>query len=169
MTCPEGWEELSSFTRIPDAKAFEVEEIGARRTLNAVKKGIPDRAVTPKGRDRVQNDKNSACGEYAFSLMTQLPWYGGDDSLRYKKPDVGEHYQVRTVTKHYFCLVVRPYDEDRYDYILIQRHDKLAYEFLGWMNGAEAKSKKERLENYYDGRPGYFVKQKELHKDLYLR
>lgn len=99
-----------------------------------------------------------AAGEIAVAKAMGLFW--GGDVCTFKAPDIGNHIQVRTRSRHDWDLIVRPEDDDDAVFVLVTGSIADLH-VRGWISGREAK--KDRWLQQYGGRPcAYFVPQSAL-------
>jgi hypothetical protein len=125
--------------------------IGARRQIEALKKGLPDK----HGFEGLGWDVHieGALGELAFAKSIDRHW-GGSVNVFKTQADVGK-VEVRTRSKTWYDLLIRPDDSDDAAFVLVTGH---APEFIvrGWIKGAAAK-KREWLQTHGNRPPAYFV------------
>ena len=133
--------------------------IGVMRRITSLKQGHQHKYGND-GSNAWEEHIEGACGEVAFAKATGKYWDGSINRLGSKGGDVGDRYQVRTRSKEYYDLIVRPQDDDNKPYALVTgRNGK--YKVWGWIHGRDAKQEKWLKE--HGDRPGaYFVPKEEL-------
>lgn len=133
--------------------------IGVMRRIVSLKQGHKHRFGND-GSNAWEEHIEGACGEVAFAKAVGKYWDGSINRFGSKGGDVGDRYQVRTRSKEYYDLYVRPEDADDKPYVLvIGRNGK--YKVYGWMYGRDAKQEK-WLKEYGGRRGAYFVPKEEL-------
>lgn len=98
-------------------------------------------------------------GEMAAAKALGM-YYGGTVN-QFKKPDIGELYQIRTSNKPDQPMVVRDGDADDEVFIMVTGPAP-TFTLKGWLWGKEAKKEK-YIRNPGGRGPAYFVGQDELH------
>lgn len=78
-----------------------------------------------------------AIGESVFAEVTGQHWHASVNAPK-SKPDVGLDWQVRTRSRHWYDLLVRPDDADGQRFALVTTEDG-EYIVWGWLWGFEAK------------------------------
>jgi hypothetical protein len=92
-------------------------EVGVARHLQALQEGRPD-CYGFDGADSWSVHVEGACGELAFARATNREWDASVGRFRGMGGDV-DTFQVRTRSKHYYELIIRP-DADPADvYVLV--------------------------------------------------
>lgn len=99
-----------------------------------------------------------ASGELA--LAKHLKMYYGGAHLAFKGPDLGLRYQVRTRSKAWYQLIVRPDDSDNDIFVLVTGKCPI-FKIRGWILGKDAK-KPEWEQTYGNRPPAFFVPQEFL-------
>ena len=104
-----------------------------------------------------------ASAELGISLITGKEWHAYLEDLagERKPPDVGNRLQVRSTDYRSGHLLVHPSDDDQDVFILVVVNGR-NLEIKGWMTGAEAKDEKYWGDRFNNGRPAYWVPQRNL-------
>jgi len=133
--------------------------IGVMRRIVSLKQGHKHKFGND-GSNAWEEHIEGACGECAFSQAVDKHWDGSINRFGSEGGDVGDRYQVRTRSKDYYDLIVRPNDADDKPYVLVTgRNGK--YQVHGWIYGRDAKQ--ERWLKEHGGRVGaYFVPKEDL-------
>jgi len=132
--------------------------VGVARHIKALSRQQPD-SYGFDGETGWQAHIEGACGELAVAKCLGLYWSGSIDTFKVGG-DVGK-LQVRTRSKQYYDLIVRPDDRSADIFILVTGRAP-TFQIHGWIVGTEAK-KPEFLQTY-GGRPeAYFVDKDHLH------
>ncbi len=126
-------------------------KVGIARHIEALHRGLPDKHGYDG--DGWSIHIEGAIGELAIATALGRPWDATINTFK-SQPDVGRA-EVRTRSKSYYELIVRPDDRDDSPYILVTGKAP-HYQVVGWCWGHEAK-KPEYWRTHGD-RPGaYFV------------
>lgn len=130
--------------------------IGARRQIEAVKKGLPDK----HGFEGLGWDLHleGALGELAFAKAVDRHW-GGSVNVFRTQADVGK-LEVRTRSKTWYELLIREDDSDESIFVLVTGRAP-TYNVAGWIRGRDAK-REEWLQTHGNRPPAYFVPHAQL-------
>lgn len=148
------------------------EYVGTRRHEEAVAQGRPDCHGFGGGyRDGLDIHIEGACGEVAVAKALNV-FYDGSVNTFKTGGDIGGltltedsqsktiSLQVRTRSKDYYDLLIRPNDRDEDIFVLVTGV-RPKYSIHGWVQAADVK--REEFLNDYGGRPpAYFVPKTEL-------
>ena len=140
----------------------KAEEIGRQRQQAALDKKRP----SAHGYDESAPLKvhiQGASAELGVSLITGKEWHAYLEDLggERKPPDVGDGLQVRSTDYRSGHLLVHPSDNDQDVFILVVVSGR-NLEIKGWMTGGEAKDEKYWGDKFRNGRPAYWVPQRDL-------
>ncbi len=147
---------------LSDEELIQGQELGKARNANALKSGKANRFGCLTA-DQIDVHVLGACGEIAVAKALYIPFQSTIDTYQ-TVPDVGI-YEVRTRSKPYYELLVRPGDKDDSIYILVRAvpsNQLRRFEIVGWLKGVEAKQKVWRKTHGYRP-PAYFVPDRALH------
>jgi hypothetical protein len=133
-------------------------QVGMQRTLRSVARGSNDRAHSNSEQRLWTESIEGAAGELAFAKWAGLYWSGSIDTFT-KEPDVGP-YHVRTRSKDWYDMIVRPHDADDEPYVLVIGKSP-NFQVIGWLYGREAKQEQWK-DTKGGGNPAYFVPKAEL-------
>ncbi len=109
--------------------------VGVHRQIQSVYKKLPDKhGCDPE--DGFKVHVNGACGELALAKALDRHWPGTVDTFK-EGADIGTRFQVRTRTKHWHDLIVRPDDRPSHVFVLVIGIPP-AFEVVGWIIGDQA-------------------------------
>lgn len=126
-------------------------QIGTIRHTEAIKKGLPDKHGFDG--DGLMIHINGACGEMAVAKALDIYWAGSINTFK-KERDVGD-WEVRTRSKDYYDLLIRPDDDDKNIYILVTGEIP-NFKIHGFISGKNGK-RQEWMKDYGGRPPAYFV------------
>lgn len=133
-------------------------QIGSMRQIQALAKGLPDRHGFD-GLDGWSVHIEGAAGEMAVAKALNLYWGGSVNTFK-SLGDIGSQLEVRTRSKDYYELIIRPNDKDDSRYVLVTGRAP-NYNVVGWIKGKDAKQ--EKWSKTHGNRPAaFFVPHKEL-------
>lgn len=141
---------------------------GKRRFDYCVKRGHKQRGGIPGEnenlRARLANDILGAAGEIAYAKKAERRWECKPETFG-EGDDTGG-VQVRTRSRAYYELMVRPTDKEQHagqPFVLVTgTHGGSAFVIVGWIYCEEAQ-RDEWLRSYGGGKPAWFVPQSALH------
>ena len=137
--------------------------VGLHRHVAAIRRGLPDR----HGHDGAGWNLHieGACGEMAVAKALNVFWTGSINAFK-NGGDVG-HLQVRTRSRDFYDLPVRP-DDKQTDVFVLVTGLAPRFEIRGWILGAEAR--RDDWQQTYGDRPAaWFVPQSALNPIATLR
>jgi hypothetical protein len=126
--------------------------IGAQRHVFAIAKGLPDRHGFEGAGWDVHIE--GAAGELAFCKATGRYWDATINTFK-TGGDVGTRIQVRTRSKTWYDLLVRPDDRPDDIFVLVLGRSP-TFRVAGWISGQEAQ-RPEYLQSYGNRPTAYFV------------
>jgi len=130
--------------------------VGGLRHYQSVLRGIPDKSQSgPEG--GWSYDIEGALGEIAAAKALNLYWSGSVNS--FGACDLSG-IQVRTRSKAYYDLIVRPNDTENCIWVLVTGAAG-TYDVAGWLRGSEAKQQ-QWFKTPNDRQPAYFIPQSAL-------
>lgn len=125
--------------------------VGGLRHYQSVLRGIPDKSESGNA-GGWSYDIEGALGEIAAAKALNLYWSGSVNS--FGECDLGG-IQIRTRSKAYYDLLVRPRDDENCIWVLVTGSAG-TYDVVGWINGTEAKQE-QWLKTPNDREPAYFI------------
>lgn len=140
---------------LTQAEAAMASEIGRLRQLHALFRGWR----SAHGCEGLGWDEHieGACGELAVARALSIYWDGSLDTF---KADDLPGLQIRTRSKDYYELLVRPGDDESAKWVLVTGTCP-EYTIRGWIEGSKTK-RPEWLKSYGGRAEAYFVPQSEL-------
>jgi len=126
-------------------------QIGTIRHTEAIKKGLSDKHGFDG--DGLMIHINGACGEMAVAKALGIYWAGSINTFK-KERDVGK-WEVRTRSKDYYDLLIRPDDDENNIYILVTGEIP-TFKVQGFILGKSAK-RQEWMKDYGGRPPAYFI------------
>jgi hypothetical protein len=138
--------------KLTGSELYLAAQIGIARQMEAMRKGLPDK----HGFDGLEGwtvHIEGAAGEMAVAKALGLFWNGSLNTFK-TQADV-QRLEVRTRSKHYYELLIRPNDDSDALFVLVTGRAP-DFEVKGWIRGSEAK-KQEWLQNHGGRPPAYFV------------
>jgi hypothetical protein len=138
-------------------------EIGSRRQEAALERKRPS-AHGYDERAPLDVHIQGAAAELGISLITGLEWHAFLEHLptERKPPDVGADLQVRSTEYRSGHLICHPGDSEEDRFILVHVNGR-KLQIKGWLRGSEAKQEKYWGDKFKNGRPAYWIPQRELH------
>lgn len=125
-------------------------DVGRMRQISSLRRGLAD-AHGYSGDDGWTAHIEGACGELVVAKLLGLYWDGSVNTFQ-RGGDVAD-LQVRTRSKHYYELIVRPNDKDDARFILVTGIAPV-YRVRGWILGRDAK--RPEWSQTHGGRPAAF-------------
>ncbi len=149
--------------------------VGIHRQIQAIYKKLPDKhGCDPE--DGFKIHVLGACGELVLAKALDRHWPGSVNTHK-EGADVGTRFQVRTRTKTWHDLIVRPDDRVTDVFVLVLGVPP-HFEIVGWVVGEDARVKGQWKDYGKRGAFAWFVNRadlrpfeelKELTKDRVLR
>lgn len=136
--------------------------VGLRRRLASKTDGKRER----NGADRASEAEAwffnvvGAMGEMAASKALGVYWPASINAPK-GDPDMPPDWQVRTLAKHHYDLIVRDDDRDDQRFVLVTG-DGPVFQVHGWVLGAEAKRQEWRRDRGARGKPCFWVPRSSL-------
>jgi hypothetical protein len=134
------------------AAVFWAAEIGVTRHLEALLAARPDAYGYDAARDGWGDHIEGACGELAVAQLLGWTWEATINTFKVGG-DVGD-VQVRTRSRHYYDLLIRPDARPTDCYVLVTGRCP-RYRVHGWIRAGDA-MRPEWLHTYGGRPPAYF-------------
>ena len=144
--------------KLTGSELYLAAQVGVARQMEAMRKGLPDK----HGFDGIEGwtvHIEGAAGEVAVAKALGVYWNGSLNTFK-SQADV-QRLEVRTRSKSYYELLIRPDDDSKAVFVLVTGRAP-DFEVRGWIQGSEAK-KDEWLQTYGGRPPAYFVPHDALH------
>jgi hypothetical protein len=128
LSCREVW--------LTSAQLFKGSDVGCRRRIHSMLKGDRNAHGLNGEDDSWDIDIEGACGECAAAQATGRHWAGSVDT--YGVGDDVDGFQVRTRSKHWYDLNIRPNDDQGKIFVLVTGKAPV-FRVHGWLLARDAR------------------------------